>query len=297
MWQAGFEHVLFCELDSDRRAVLADRWPGVPIEADVHLVSGVGLHVDAVCGGFPCQDVSVANVARAGLGGAKSGLWWQFYRVVCEARPQWVLIENVPGLLTARGGRDFGTVVDALADIGYGVAWRVLDARTFGVAQRRDRLFVVGRAGDRARSAANVLGLADGCAGSVVAGREARPADAGAVADGVAARDGTGPVAWVKAKRASSVTDFDRWEQAAVAPTLTSTDNTSERRATVLVVQDGMPRLLTPVEHERLMGWPDGWTRAARPAKRVSSCGVGVVAPVACWLGARMRAEHTATTA
>jgi DNA (cytosine-5)-methyltransferase 1 len=123
--------------------------------------------VDVLTGGFPCQDVSVAG-RRAGLAGARTGLFWEFLRVARELRPSWVLLENVPGLLSSNDGRDFAVVLSALAGLGYGVAWRVLDSRYFGVAQRRRRVFVVGRLG--APCPPEVLFEPAGCAGDPQAG-------------------------------------------------------------------------------------------------------------------------------
>ena len=113
------------------------------------------LPVDLLCGGFPCQDLSVAG-RRAGLAGERSGLFFEFARVADElVRPGgWILVENVPGLLSSAGGRDFAIVLRTLGDIGFhDLAWRVLDSRYFGVPQRRRRVFIAGRraAGNGAR--------------------------------------------------------------------------------------------------------------------------------------------------
>jgi site-specific DNA-cytosine methylase len=111
---------------------------------------------DLLCGGFPCQDLSVAG-QRAGLAGDRSGLFFEFARIIDAFRPRWVLVENVPGLLSSNGGRDFGVVLGTLADLGYGVGWRILDSRFFGVPQRRRRVFIVGaRADGDPRAAADV---------------------------------------------------------------------------------------------------------------------------------------------
>jgi len=104
-------------------------------------------HVDLICGGFPCQDLSVAG-RRAGLAGKRSGLWWEFHRILGELAPRWCVVENVPGLLSSNGGRDFAVIVRGLVELGYGVAWRILDAQHFGVPQRRRRVFIVGHLGD-----------------------------------------------------------------------------------------------------------------------------------------------------
>jgi len=84
---------------------------------------------------------------RAGLAGERSGLWHEFHRIIAEVAPTWVLIENVPGLLSSNGGRDLSVVLGGLAELGYGWTFRVLDSQYFGVAQRRRRVFIVGRAG------------------------------------------------------------------------------------------------------------------------------------------------------
>lgn len=102
--------------------------------------------VDLICGGFPCQDLSLAG-KRAGLGGKRSGLFYELVRVISGIRPQYFLLENVPGLFSSGKGWDFAAVIRALEDSGYGVAWRVLDSQYFGLAQRRKRVFIVGYSG------------------------------------------------------------------------------------------------------------------------------------------------------
>ncbi len=94
----------------------------------------------------PCQDLSVAG-KRSGLAGARSGLFFDFARLAGELRPSWILMEQVPGLLSSNDGRDFGAVIETLDDLGYGLSWRVLDSRHFGVPQRRRRVYLVGHLG------------------------------------------------------------------------------------------------------------------------------------------------------
>jgi len=102
--------------------------------------------VDLICGGFPCQDLSVAG-KREGMAGQRSGLWWEFHRILGELTPRWCLIENVPGLLSSNEGRDMLALVDSLEQLGYGWSYRILDSQHFGVAQRRRRVFIVGHFG------------------------------------------------------------------------------------------------------------------------------------------------------
>jgi len=136
------------ELDEHCNRILEKHWSGVARYRDVRECGAGNLEpVDVVCGGFPCQDVSVAG-KRAGLAGERSGLWFEFHRVLAELKPRWVVIENVPGLLSSNRGRDFAAILRGLAGLGYLSAWRVLDAQYFGVPQRRRRVFLVGCLGD-----------------------------------------------------------------------------------------------------------------------------------------------------
>ncbi len=146
--QAGLSCAWQVEIDPAARSVLAKYWPDVPCYEDVRDVGRHNLQpVDVICGGFPCQDLSVAG-KRAGLAGERSGLWFEFRRILAELRPRWVVIENVPGLLSSHGGRDFAVLLRGLVELGYGVSYRVLDAQYFGVAQRRRRVFLVASLGD-----------------------------------------------------------------------------------------------------------------------------------------------------
>jgi DNA (cytosine-5)-methyltransferase 1 len=163
-----FETVWQCEIDPDARMVLRRHWPDVPIYEDVKELSGDGLAaIDVLVGGWPCQDISVAG-ARAGLAGERSGLFHELCRIVAETTPRWLLLENVDGLLSSWSpaepapspldlGReewevdeesDLEVVVSELVKLGYGVAWRVLDAQYFGVPQRRRRIILVGHLGE-----------------------------------------------------------------------------------------------------------------------------------------------------
>lgn len=154
--RAGMECAWQVERDKQCCAVLSSRWPDVTRYDDVRTFDATGsVRCDLICGGFPCQDLSVAG-RRAGLAGERSGLFFEFMRIVGQQSPRWVLIENVPGLLSSHGGRDMGAVVGRLGQLGYGWAYRVLDAQWFGVAQRRRRVFIVGCLRD-CRRAAEVL--------------------------------------------------------------------------------------------------------------------------------------------
>lgn len=168
--RAGWRCAWQVESDPACRSVLRRHFPGVPIYEDVREVGSDLEPVDLVCGGFPCQDISVAG-KRAGLAGARSGLWWEFHRILAALAPRWVLIENVAGLLSSNGGRDLGAIFGGLADLGYVGSWRVLDSQHFAVAQRRRRVFIVGHLGTEPRP--EVLSLAEGVSGHPPPSREA----------------------------------------------------------------------------------------------------------------------------
>jgi DNA (cytosine-5)-methyltransferase 1 len=144
----GFKTIAFCEIEPFCQRVLAKHWPGVPIYDDVRELTGArlaadGLAVDVICGGFPCQDVSVAQGAhRSGLAGERSGLWSEYARLVRELRPSFVIVENVPGLLSL-GIRD---VLRDLAACGYDAEWQVIPAAAVGAPHIRDRVWLVGYA-------------------------------------------------------------------------------------------------------------------------------------------------------
>jgi DNA (cytosine-5)-methyltransferase 1 len=151
MARQGVRVVASVEIDKHCQSVLSRQFPDAQIFNDVTTVKGSDLigagftpSTGIITGGFPCQDVSVAG-KRAGLAGARSGLFWEAARIVEEAQSEYFVLENVPGLLSSNKGRDFGVVIGTMADLGYSVGWRVLDAQYFGVPQRRKRVFIVGR--------------------------------------------------------------------------------------------------------------------------------------------------------
>jgi len=150
--RAGLKCVAQVEIDKNCLKVLEKHWPNVKRFNDVKECGKENLPAtDLLSGGFPCQDLSVAG-GRAGLAGERSGLWFEFARIIDELEPGWVIIENVPGLLSINKGKDFAIIIRWLAERGYGVAWRILDAQYFGVAQRRRRVFIVGHFGDGSAS-------------------------------------------------------------------------------------------------------------------------------------------------
>jgi DNA (cytosine-5)-methyltransferase 1 len=154
--QLGWKAAWFSEIEPFPCAVLAHHYPDAPNLGDMtKFKEWPDEPIDLLCGGTPCQSFSVAGL-RKGLDDPRGNLMLTFGAIAAKYRPQWVVWENVPGVLSSNGGRDFGAFLGMLGQLGYGVAYRILDAQYFGVAQRRRRVFVVGCLGDW-RSAAAVL--------------------------------------------------------------------------------------------------------------------------------------------
>jgi DNA (cytosine-5)-methyltransferase 1 len=275
--RAGHDHVFFCEADPYRRDVLAAHFPGVPVHDDVRTLAA-SYAVDLLCGGFPCQDLSVAG-RRRGLAGERSGLFHEFARIADAIRPRWLLIENVPGLLSSHRGRDFGVLLATLADLGYGVAWRILDSRFFGVPQRRRRVFIVGTlaAGDprtAAGRAGEILGISSLCEQHPPTRRKEGPEIAGTLG-----------------ARSSGGRSSDLDVQGAYVAHALSKPGKGRAPDTedYLPTEDGVRRLM-PVECERLQGFPDGWTQLGDTSdtRRYNALGDAVTVTVAEWIGTRL---------
>ena len=191
--RSGIKVVASVEIDKKASAVLAKHFPHSQLFDDVCTVTGKDLinagfnpTTGVIVGGFPCQDVSVAG-KRVGLSDSngnatRSGLFWEVVRLLEETKAQHFILENVPGLLSSNEGRDFGIVLNALVELGYGVSWRILDAQYFGVPQRRRRIFIVGHLGNDGRTSAEILAIAEGRRGYLEASQQTGKATAESVA-------------------------------------------------------------------------------------------------------------------
>lgn len=147
--RAGANILAVCEIDKTCQSVLRRHHPEARVITDVKEIKKESFErgaIDILAGGFPCQDLSVAGL-RKGLAGKRSGLWFEFLRIITDHKPRIVVIENVPGLLSSNGGRDFAIILRGLVECGYGVCWRVFDSQYDGVAQRRNRVFIVASLG------------------------------------------------------------------------------------------------------------------------------------------------------
>ena len=369
----GFTPVGFSEIEPFPCAILKHRFPNIPNYGSLTEYKQWPLEpgaIDLLVGGCPCQSFSVAGLRR-GMEDPRGNLTLTFLGLADKLKPRWVVFENVPGLLSSNGGRDLGSFLGALVQLGYGFAMRVLDAQHFGVPQRRRRVFVVACLGDW-RAPAEVLLESDCVRRDIKKGR----------AKGQSVASGTegGAVPYRKSRRAASVDDYETWVEANQSNTLNTFDLTGDARTTHAVVEpqvyenhpndsritgpldvaptvvsrfgtgggnvplvnnepvtfqpgnlrrdagadpsttttttlkasagDQMPhiatamavRRLTPVECERLQGFPDNWSRISWKGKpedqcpdgpRYKACGNSMAVPVMSWIGSRIAAVNS----
>lgn len=171
----GWQPVFFSEIENFPCKVLEHHYPHVPNLGDLNNFEEWNIDgtVDLIVGGTPCQAFSVAG-RRLGLDDERGNLALQFVRLIDRQKPRWIVWENVPGVLSSNGGNDFYSFIEALRLIGYGFCWRILDAASFGVPQRRRRVFLVGYYGD-VRPAAAVLFEQESMRGDIKKSSRKRP--------------------------------------------------------------------------------------------------------------------------
>lgn len=354
----GWKPVAYSEIDPFPKAVLAHHYPGVPDLGDMTEVDWSKYRgtVDIVVGGSPCQAFSIAGFRKA-LDDPRGQLMLEYLRACYEINPEWVVWENVPGVLSADGGRAFGSLLAGVAELwpDGGAAWRVLDAQFFGVAQRRRRVFLVINTRDWRRAAPVLFereslrwdypsskkarqalaGRSDASIGTAARSIDFNPSDGRfrfpegpSLAPTLTARMGTGgnnvpPIYCASDSGINMAIGVD------MTPTLTAHDANSacfinapstciirsgkegggkgalvqrDMSATLTTAQQQTlftggddafsVRRLTPVECERLQGFPDGYTdvpwRGAEHApdsKRYKALGNSMAVPVMRWIG------------
>lgn len=291
--RSGKARVVYqCEINEYCRDILAQHWPDVPCSRNIKEIANEappGKSIpDAVVwtGGFPCQDVSLARMGpRKGLRGKQSGLFFDFARLVEARIPPVVVIENVAGLLSSHRGRDFQIVVRTLAELGYGVGWRVLNSRYFGVPQSRQRVYIVACHRDPERAGA-ILFESECSQGDFEKDRS----------------DGADPVSPFKKvlgdPRRGPIVQGLAYCLYACSARHTGTDWSR----TYVTYPDGRVRRLTPLECERIQGFPDGWTIPKMKIDdvdkldtlRYHAIGNAVTVNVAEWLAQRILATEQA---
>jgi DNA (cytosine-5)-methyltransferase 1 len=274
---AGIEVGFHCEISPFCQSVLKRHWPDTPEISDITSVRAKDLpEAEIWSGGFPCQDVSVARgwLGREGLKGKRSGLFHAFLDLIAERLPTVVLLENVTGLLNSHGGLDFELVLKSLTDLGYGVAWRVLNSRYFGAPQSRPRVFVCAWYGSPSRAIRTLYERKI----------SARPRN----------------------ERTGFLTPCKRANSGAVVPEVayclaaTSGRHTGTDWSRSYVSYHDRVRRLTPPECEGLQGFPKGWTLPEPHIKlaeneldslRYAALGNAVCVPVVEWIAKRIKRE------
>lgn len=270
MSKAGHTTALLCDVLPTSRAVLTTRFPDVEYRDDITALKSLPADVDAICAGFPCQDLSQAG-RTAGIGGDRSGLIGEVFRLLSRRRVDTVVLENVPFMLQLNGGDAMRAIIEELERRKYRWAYRVVDSFGFGVPQRRERVFLVA---SRSLDPSSVL-LVDDMPVS-------RPKSAlGRLAHGFYWTEGLGGLGWA----VDSV------------PTLKNGSTIGIPSPPAVMMPDG--RIIKPGlrDVERLQGFEAGWTAPAELVAR-SSCrwgllGSAVTVPVAEWVGRRLAAPGT----
>jgi len=228
----GWKPQWFSEIEPFPSAVLQHHYPETPNLGDMTLIHSNPIFnettIDVLVGGTPCQSFSVAGL-RKGMEDPRGNLALEFCRIADKAKPQWIVWENVPGVLSSNGGKDFGSLLGALGELGYGFAYRVLDAQHFGVAQRRRRVFLIGYLGDW-RPAAAVLFESESLCRDIAESRSKREKVTRSI-------EGSS-TPYRKSSRATTKDGLETWVEDQVSNTLNCFD-VGDVRSTVSVVEKG----------------------------------------------------------
>lgn len=281
--RAGISPSFHCEINKFCISVLRRHWPKVPCVPNILEVSADDIpDAEVWCGGFPCQDVSVARgwLGRDGLKGKNTGLFYPFAELVKQKLPQVVLMENVTGLLSSHDGGDFAVILQTFQSLGYGVAWRIFNTRYFGAPQSRPRVYICAWKGS-AVNAVNVL---------YESGETHLPESPrlGFLRPTICLETGAHvpEVAFCLAATSGRHTGTD-WSRSYVS-------------------YEDEVRRLTPTECEKLQGFPDSWTVPDEDfhlseddidTLRYHAIGNAVSVPVVEWVAKRIRTELKATEA
>lgn len=264
--RSGHQTLLLCENEPSALAVLSSKFPGTPLHDDVRTLSALPRQTTLVVAGFPCQDLSQAG-QTAGISGQRSGLVGEVLRLLAKHNTPWLLLENVPFMLQLASGRAMNVITTALEDLGYRWAYRVVDARAFGLPQRRRRVYLV---------ASNV-----GDPRTVLFADDAEPLD---LPEPNGHRVACG-FYWTEGIRGLG------WAVDAI-PTLKGGSTIGIPSAPAILLPSGDVVMPDIRDAERLQGFPAGWTkpaeRVARLGARWKLVGNAVSVPAAAWIGRRL---------
>lgn len=272
----GFQTEFLCEINPFCNEVLSTHWPNAKRAEDICTIRAEDIpDAEVWCGGFPCQDISVARGAsqRLGLDGTRSGLFYQFAALVEQKKPEIVVIENVGGLFNSNGGRDFGVILQRMTSMGYAVAWRLLNSRYFGVPQSRPRVYLCCWKGEPAK-AMRVMFDASGAHKTANERKDF-------------------------ITEASDKDTYPKVPKVAYCLAATSGRHTgTDWSRTYVVCDDGVRRMI-PKEYERLQGFPDSWTLPDgydvndedTDTLRYTAVGNAVSVPVVEWVAEKINRE------
>lgn len=270
----GFTTEFLCEINPFCNEVLSTHWPKAKRAEDICKVTASDIpDAEVWCGGFPCQDISVARGAsqRLGLDGTRSGLFYQFAALIEAKMPEVVVIENVEGLFNSNGGRDFGVILQRMTSMGYAVAWRLFNSRYFGVPQSRPRVYLC----CWKKSLNKAMRVMFDEAGAHKTENERKDFITEASAPG----------------------EYPKVPKVAYCLAATSGRHTgTDWSRTYVVCNDGVRRM-TPKEYERLQGFPDLWTLPNgydvndedTDTLRYTAVGNAVSVPVVEWVASRIK--------
>ena len=278
----GFMPVGFAEIEKFPCELLRQKYPNVKNYGDITQYEKWNIgQFDILAGGTPCQSFSIAG-KRGGTTDERGALMYAYLGIVEAYRPRWIIWENVPGVLSSNSGYDFASFLAGLEECGYGWAYRVLDAQYFGVPQRRRRVFVVGHIDNRTDLAAEVLFEPQGVCGNIAAGSETQMETAVAIGKGVNYFRRGGNFKYHKDKKAATL----------------RSSAASDCFDLVLAREKKYIRRLTPLECERLQGFPDDYTQIewrGKPAEqcpdslRYKAIGNSMAVPAMRWIGERIK--------
>lgn len=274
--QSGFKTQLLCEINPFCNQILSRHWPNVQKAGDINNITEEEIpDSDIWCGGFPCQDISVARGAskRLGLKGKRSGLFYRFAELIETKMPEVVIIENVAGLFTSNKGRDFGVIIQTLSSLGYAVAWRLLNSRYFGVPQSRTRIYLCCWRSNPIKAL------------NVMFDRQ------GAVKPENERKDFI--------TEESKPNEYPKVPRVAYCLAASSGRHTGTDWSRTYVVCENGVRRLSPVESERLQGFPDNWTSPSEDAildenintMRYTAIGNAVSVPVVEWIANKVKKQ------
>ena len=271
----NFSTQMLCEINPFCNQVLNRHWPNTLKFSDINDIDVSKIpEADVWCGGFPCQDISVARGAsqRLGLAGHRSGLFFQFADLIAQKKPKVVVIENVGGLFNSNNGRDFGVILQTLSALGYGIAWRLLNSRYFGVPQSRTRVYLCCWKNDTTKAL------------DVMFDKEGSHKPQNPRKDFMT--------------EASSTKEYPRVPNVAYCLAASSGRHTGTDWSRTYVVCENGVRRLSPLESERLQGFPDNWTLPTETKAndnidtfRYTAIGNAVSIPVVEWIAERIHSN------